>query len=147
MPLSFNMDNLQKMLPGSIITIGKSPELTKMIKFALIGLMNTVVGYGAFFILSYYLFYLFALVISHIIGVTNSYIWNKYWTFQTSKNHLREFIRFNSIYLIVLLLNITVLYIFVNGLGINPRIGQIVVLPMVTLISYFGHRYWSFNTK
>jgi putative flippase GtrA len=125
----------------------RSGDFTRLIRFCLIGILNTAIGYGAFYIFSYYLQYLIALVISHIIGVTNSYVWNKYWTFKTRKNVAREFLKFNSIYLIVLIVNIVMLGTLVDGLHFNPRVGQLIVLPIVTFISYFGHRYWSFNIK
>lgn len=124
-----------------------SHRLDGIIKFGLVGVLNTVVGYVAFFILSYYLYYLVALVISHFIGVTNSYLWNKFWTFKTQKNVIREIIKFNFVYLGVLASNVVILGFLVGSLSFNPRIGQLIVLPIVTLISYFGHKYWSFNNR
>jgi putative flippase GtrA len=123
-----------------------SPETGRLIRFVLVGVLNTIIGYGTFFILSYYLNYLVALLISHFIGVSNSYIWNKYWTFGTQHNHLREFLKFNSVYLVALLVNLTTLSLVVNVLKVDPRIGQLILLPIVTMISYFGHRYWSFRS-
>ncbi len=52
-------------------------------KFCIVGILNTVVGYGAFFILVNYFYYLLALLIAHIIGVIHSFFWNKYWIFGT----------------------------------------------------------------
>ncbi len=120
-------------------------DLMKPLKFILVGIMNTIVGYGAFFILSYFFYYIIALIIAHIIGVTNSFLWNKYWTFRTQKNHLRELIKFNLVYLVVLMVNIAILSILVDYLKVDPRLGQLIVLPTVTIISYFGHKYWSFR--
>jgi putative flippase GtrA len=122
-----------------------SIDLSKLIRFILVGLLNTAVGYGAFFVLSYVLNYLIALIISHFIGVANSYVWNKYWTFKTRQNYLHEFIKFNIVYMGVLISNIIILGILVDGLMFNPRLGQLFVLPIVTIISYFGHKYWSFK--
>ncbi len=123
----------------------RSPESVRITKFLFIGILNTIVGYGSFFILSFFLNYLIALIISHFIGVTHSYIWNKYWTFRTQKNQLREFIKFNCVYLLMLIANIVILGLLVNVFSFDPRIGQLIVLPIVTLISYFGHKYWSFS--
>lgn len=145
MPNEFIMDIKKRLIAVQATFNVRSPELARITKFILVGLINTAVGYGAFFILSYFLYYLVALVVSHFIGVINSYIWNKYWTFKMRRQSAKEFIKFNLVYLLVLLANIAVLYIMVNDLMINPRIGQIVVLPIITIISYFGHKYWSFN--
>lgn len=125
--------------------INSSEEARRIFKFVCVGLLNTFVGYGAFFILSFFLNYLVALVVAHFIGVTNSYLWNKYWTFQVKKFRPTELIKFNIVYLFALGANILILYIAVELLAVNPRLGQLAVLPLVTLLSYFGHKYWSFG--
>ena len=140
------MSSIINEIPGRIFSVDQK-ETKQVIKFVAVGLLNTIVGYGSFFILSYYTFYLFALILSHFIGVTHSYIWNKYWTFRTPKNHVKEFVKFNIVYLVILLTNVTLLGFLVEVLAIDPRIGQLIALPMVTIISYFGHRFWSFNGK
>jgi len=118
----------------------------QIVKFVLVGILNTAIGYGLFFVLSYFLNYLLAVVISHFIGVTNSYLWNKYWTFRTNqKNQLVEFVRFNAVYLVLLGTNLVLLWSLVNLLRFDPRIGQMIVLPITTMISFFGHKYWSFK--
>jgi putative flippase GtrA len=38
-----------------------------------------------------------------------------------------------------------ILYIAVELLAVDPRLGQLIVLPLITLLSYFGHKYWSFH--
>ena len=58
---------------------------TQIIKFCGIGILNAIVSYGAFFLLVNYLYYLVALLNAHIIGVINSFLWNKYWVFKTKK--------------------------------------------------------------
>jgi putative flippase GtrA len=125
--------------------INSSEDARRIFKFVCVGLLNTFVGYGAFFILSFFLNYLVALVVAHFIGVTNSYLWNKYWTFQVKKFRPAELIKFNIVYLFALGANILILYIAVELLAVNPRLGQLAVLPLVTLLSYFGHKYWSFG--
>jgi putative flippase GtrA len=130
----------------SVIGLITSSEETRCIfKFICVGLLNTVIGYGAFFILLSSLNYLVALVVAHFIGVTNSYLWNKYWTFQVKNFRPAELVKFNIVYLLALGANMLMLYIAVELLAIDPRLGQLIVLPLVTLLSYFGHKYWSFH--
>lgn len=116
-------------------------------KFVLVGILNTIVGYGAFYILSNYVYYLIALVISHIIGVINSYIWNKYWVFKVKSLNIVEFLKFNVVYLFVFIINAIALFVCVSILYIDPKIGQLIILPLVTITSYFGQKYFSFRLK
>jgi putative flippase GtrA len=108
----------------------------QIIKFFLVGVLNTVVGYGVFFISSLYINYLLALIFSHIVGVIHSFIWNKYWVFRSSKNKIREFLKFYSVYGVMLLINIAMLYYFVSILNISPQISQLIILHFLTILTY-----------
>ena len=127
--------------------LSKNLPIIQLSKFSFVGVLNTIVGYGAFFILLTWYNYLLSLIISHIIGVTHSYVWNKYWTFKSDGIQINEFIKFNSIYVIVFVVNIIILFLLVDILKFNPKIGQLFVLPIITVISFVGHKYWSFKEK
>jgi len=115
-------------------------------KFTIVGILNTIVGYGLFFIFVSYINYLLATILAHIIAVTHSYLWNRYWVFPSHNPVIWEFLKFNSVYLVVLLENLVLMFCFVSYFAINPKIAGLLILPITTLISYFGHRHWSFKT-
>lgn len=126
---------------------GRDQTFLQISKFGMVGVLNTLVGYSAFFLLLNYTNYMVSLIISHIIGVTHSYIWNKYWTFKSNKFLINEFLKFNSVYIVVFLTNALVLIFLVNALNLDPRIGQLIALPIITMISFTGHKYWSFKKE
>lgn len=115
------------------------------IKFISVGLLNIIIGYGTFFLILKFSNYLDALFLSHIIGVANSYLWNRRWTFKSNKDPFFEFAKFYSIYFIILIINTLTLLFLVNYLYYDPIIGQAFVLPILTIASFIGHKYWSFN--
>lgn len=119
--------------------------LKQLAKFSLVGILNTIIGYGSFIIFLDYYNYMWALIISHIIGVTHSYLWNKFWTFKSDKNPKSEFLKFYSIYFIALIINALMLVLWVNILNFDPRMGQLIALPIITITCFTGHKYWSFN--
>lgn len=132
----------------SLVTLcisGRDQTFLQISKFGMVGVLNTLVGYGAFFVLLNYTNYIVSLIISHIIGVTHSYIWNKCWVFKSNKISINEFLKFNSIYILVFLTNALILIFFVNALNLDPRIGQLIALPIITMISFTGQKYWSFK--
>ena len=120
---------------------------TQIIKFCGVGIFNTIVGYGAFFILVNYLYYLVALLIAHIIGVIHSFLWNKYWVFKIKKFNLMEFIKFNIIYLVVFIINAIALFVCVDIINVDPKLAQLFLLPVITGISFFGQKLWTFKGK
>ncbi len=115
-------------------------------RFIFVGILNTIVGYGAYFILLYLnIYYIFALLISSVIGITHSFIWNKKWTFKSKGDVRRESLRFISVYGMAFLINLVILALFVEKFMFDPKIAQIFALCIVTMISFFGHKYWSFK--
>jgi len=132
----------QKVLRGNL-------TLFQLSKFGFVGVLNTIIGYGLFILILNYTNYLIALIIAHLIGVTHSFVWNKYWIFKSRGigmgAGLYEFIKFNSVYAGVFITNAIVLVISVNILNADPRISQLIALPIITIISFTGHKYWSFG--
>jgi putative flippase GtrA len=122
-----------------------STQMKQIIKFCSVGVLNTLVGYGFFFFLVNYTYYLLALLIAHIIGVIHSFIWNKYWIFKTKQFDFYEFIRFNVIYAIVFCVNAIALYVCVDLIQVNPRLAQLILLPVITVVSFFGQKLWTFK--
>jgi len=123
----------------------KKKVLFQSIRFGLVGILNTIVGYGAYFILLNWFNYLIALVISHVVGVTHSFFWNKYWTFKSSGKVRSELAKFILVYTVSFAVNLLLLGALVGYYKINPRIAQAFVLSLTTCISFIGHRFWSFH--
>lgn len=140
-----NFQDIQKLLLRESYKIGPASSLKQLSKFGLIGILNTILGYGLFVIFLNWFNYFGALVFSHIIAVTHSYLWNKYWTFKSSSNPLKEFIKFNSVYFLVFVVNAITLFLLVDVFNFDPRVGQLFALPIITIISFTGHKYWSFK--
>lgn len=132
---------------GSIIII-KIKDFIKdqRIRFLIVGGINTVVGYGIFatviFIGGHYLL---ANILATIVGVSVSYILNKYFTFKQYKKSYAEVIRFISVYAFSFLLGNVVLYVMVDILSISPYMAGALNLIFITAISWFGHKYFSFR--
>ena len=125
--------------------------LFQLLKFGFVGVLNTIISYCLFIFFLNYTNYIIALIISHLIGVAHSFVWNKYWIFKSrgigTVAGLYEFVKFNSVYAGVFLANAIVLIISVNVLNADPRISQIIALPIITIISFTGHKYWSFGRR
>ena len=121
--------------------------IKQLLKFNFVGILNAIVSYCVFIFFLDYFNYIISLFISHLFGVTHSYIWNRHWTFKKTKSKVNEFLKFNSVYVIVFVVNAVSLIFLVDTLKLNPGIGQLMVLPVISIISFVGHKYWSFNEK
>lgn len=121
------------------------------INYIIAGIWNTVFGY-IFFAFLYLCFskivhYMILFVVSNILSITNAYISYKFFVFKTKSNYLKEYMRFYVVYGFSLLLGIIFLPIFVELFHINPLIAQVFIIVITVVISYIGHKEYSFGVR
>jgi putative flippase GtrA len=117
-------------------------------KFLLAGIWNTIFGFGLFTALFYLLpavHYLIIAIISTVIGTTNAYISYKFFVFRTKGNYLKEYLRFYVVYGVAIALNLVTLPIMVEILHIHPVVAQGLSIFITFLVSYNGHKHFSFK--
>ena len=116
------------------------------LRFLAVGALNTAVGYGLFaFFVFVGLHYLMAQLVASILAIAHSYIWNKYFTFQSPGHSLPEMLRFLGVYAVSYALNVALLFACVEWAHLNPYLAGVVGLFVTTAISYLGHRKFSFR--
>lgn len=125
-------------------------EITKtiiqLVKFGIVGLSNTAVTAAALFILISLLKVdpLVANPIGYILGLINSFIFNKFWTFKSSSHPLREALLF----LIVFAISFTpqfFLYKYLLNIGFSELIATAVGMVVYTMINFIGNRLLTFK--
>lgn len=116
------------------------------IKYLMVGMINTLVGFGIIFILMYRgLLPEIANFIGYLCGFILSFILNKYFTFK-SKNYVKsEFIRFALSMGIAYLINLLILVISYRYFGINEYISQIIAGIFYTLSGYLLSKFYAFK--
>lgn len=120
----------------------------KEIRFLFVGGINTAIGYGIYALCLFVsLHYALAQLISTVVGVTNSYLWNKLFTFKQPRKSVSEIFRFVSVYAVCYVLNLLLLWIFIDILSINGYLAGAIGLVFTTVISYVGHNRFSFSAS
>lgn len=118
----------------------------RWIRFLFVGGINTIIGYGSYALLIFLKTnYLLATTLSTIIGVINSYVWNRKFTFKSNKSIKKEIPKFASVYLISYCAGMIIIYTLVSKLNMNQYLAGLLNLVSTTLISWFGHKYISFR--
>ena len=137
------------------------PSLFEFAKFSLTGVLNAGVDFGGLNSLMLLTgissgggFIAFKSM-SVTLGVINSYLWNKYWTFDKAKSGeaRRELIAFLVVTLIAVGLNVAGAAVIVNVIGaprgVSPKlwanIGAISGAGLTLFANFFGYKFYVFK--
>ncbi len=127
------------------------PVMIQIVKFGIIGGFNTFFDLG---ILNTLIFltglasgwpYTIFKSISFLAAVTNSYFWNKYWTFKSdSQVGGEEFMKFLGVNVIGFIINISIASFIVNGIGAPVGVSLSVWANVGALSATFISLFWNF---
>jgi putative flippase GtrA len=125
-------------------------QLPEKVRFVLIGGFNTAFGFGLFSLLYLLLYknlnYLVILIINNFLAVSVAFFMLKFFVFQTQDNYWKEFIRCHLIYLLILMLNSILLYLLVDVFNQEVIISQFLITITLVVLSYSGHKHFSFGS-
>lgn len=135
------------------------PLLRQITKFVIVGGLNTFLDFAIlnFLIASSGiatgLGYSFFKGISFLVAVTNSYFWNKYWTFEATGKKELQFLQFIVVSAIGLFINVGVASFIVNNVGapgsISPalwaNIGALVAVAASLIWNFLGYKFIVFR--
>jgi len=121
----------------------------EFLKFAFVGLIGTFINLIILYSFTEFLgiYYLFSAMVAFIISASNNFILNKIWTFKEKIKDkiLSKYIKFFSISIIALLVNLFFLYIFTEFLGIYYMISQVLAIGIALIINFLGNKIWTFK--
>lgn len=121
--------------------------LKQFIKFGLVGVSNTLISLGVYYLL-YFLgvHYLIANTMGFIISVFNAYYWNNKYVFKkTQDGHLKPFMKTFLAYGITFLLSTGLLFVLVQRARVSEIIAPIICLVVTTPINFFVNKFWAFK--
>ena len=128
-------------------------------RFILVGIWNTIFGYFVFVLLDSlfgrfmsnpYAAYMTAAVLSNVLAITNAFFSHKRITFRSlaqGKEAWKEYARFFSTYLFSFFLSLLLLPFFVEFFLIPAKISAAIVILLCVVISYLGHKQFSFRYR
>jgi putative flippase GtrA len=148
------------LLTASLVA-SRVPPLFEFSKFAVVGVLNSGVDFGILNLLmlitgvSSGRGFLAFKSVSVTLGVLNSYLWNKYWTFNTSNSAdaRREFMAFMVVTLIAVGVNVAGADVIVNVIGapvgvsakLWANVGAISGAGLTLFTNFFGYKFFVFK--
>lgn len=147
-------------------------NIIQFIKFAVVGVSNTFIDWAVFFLLTQYVPFfqnpnweVLAKVISFVVAVTNSFIWNSLWTFRAEfraglatgeKGTVSTiyFGRFIVVSLIGLIFNALVFYLarpLGSAIFSRVELAQLLALMIATFVvllwNFLANKFWTYKIK
>jgi putative flippase GtrA len=149
-----------------MIIAKNNKEISRFLRFAVVGTIGAVVDFGVFNLLSgvFRIPAIIASIISFICAVANNFLWNRYWTYPDSRSKpvSRQIIQFVVINLIGLGIR-TPLFAWLENVltrffaDILPsnfifsstfichNFSLALVILVVMLWNFFANRFWTYN--
>lgn len=145
----------------------KKESIGQFLKFAVVGVLNTVVDFLVFQLLNLTLGWTyFAQVIGYSAGILNSYFWNSRWTFRKEhRRSAREAAAFLAVNLVSLGVSLGVLWLCRNPFGITDAwaagwvpawlggfvkgdtIAKLIATPCAILVNFIGNKLFVFRAQ
>jgi putative flippase GtrA len=135
---------------------GEDGLLVRLVKdrrvaFMVVGGINTVVGLAWFAlfdtIISPRWGYMTTLGAAHISSVLCAFVLYRRFVFRVHGHTLLDLGRFEVVNLASLGINALALPLLVEGLGLAPLIAQVAITGVTMIVSYVGHRHFSFRRR
>lgn len=130
--------------------IAMKQNARSLVLFSLVGLSNTLIDYLVFFLLYHWFhdYYLAVQVVSYSCGMVNSYLLNKYWTFQKKNVPGRvEILKFITVNALALSVSSISLYVVSHNLSLNMFICKTIATGMSFVVNYIGSKFWVFKDE
>lgn len=132
--------------------------LTQFVKFGLIGVTNTLLGYGIYILVIWILSpynlsydYFIGSVLGFIISVLWSFYWNNKLVFNQDsgkrnilKSLLKTYLSYASTGIV---LSNILLYVFVDLMGISKAVAPFINLLITVPLNFVLNKYWAFRKE
>ena len=130
------------------LTSAYSSGIVQFVKFSIVGVLNTSIHYCSFYLLFHYLgvYYLLASAIGYTLGLINSFLLNKSWTFRVKQiQNSTAFMKFLAVNMVAFLTNLIALSLLTESYSIYPELAQVWAIALSLFVNFLGNKFWVFS--
>jgi putative flippase GtrA len=135
-----------------------NPRLQEFLRYSVVGFSSTVIDFGVLALLTNVWSWhpLAANPISFVMGVTNGFIWNRYWTFRGARHDepVGQYVRFVLVNLGGVLIDQSILagaLAWGPGAGLTLNVakwgGKVAAIPFVVAWNFTANVRWTFRRR
>ena len=117
----------------------------QFIRYAVVGIVSNIIGFLLYLVLTAAgMEHKLAMTIIYGVGVAQTFIFNKRWSFSFQGMAHAAFVRYIVAYALGYLLNLTLLLIFVDRFLLPHQAVQAVAIVLVAISLFLMHKFWVF---
>lgn len=120
-------------------------ELIRFIKFCFVGVSNTAISLGIYYIFIVFdpKLYIIGNIVGFVVSVLNSYFWNSRFVFKKTDEKAKTLFKTFAAYGSNLFIGTAILYIFVDVIKISEFIAPLLGLLITVPLNYFINKNWA----
>jgi len=121
--------------------------IKQLVKFAIIGVSNTLITAVLIWIFLRWLHFndYLANVLSYIIGLINSFVWNRNWTFADKGHVWTSLIKFAAVFVVCYLIQLGTLSLLLKYTTIDNYVSQLLAIVAYTIPNFLINKYFTFK--
>ncbi len=125
-------------IPNSII---------QFVKFGIVGVSNTLLTAATIWILMkiFHFSDYSSNIIGYIIGLINSFIWNRKWTFASNSKLSSTIFKFMVVFAISYLIQLGNLYLLLHFTKIDSYVCQLMSIVVYTCFNFLLNKFYTFK--
>lgn len=121
--------------------------LIQLIRFAAVGLLSNALLYFLYLVLTREgMPHLVAMTSLYMLGVLQTFLVNKHWTFRHRGSANRSLIRYFTAYFGCYILNLCILHFLVDSYGFPHEIIQAVAIVIIAIMLFAIQKLWVFRS-
>ena len=122
--------------------------IKQFFKFGIVGVINTVSSWIFYYSLLFFnIHYIICTTIAYILSSIIGFILNKIWVFKSKKDTKESLFKYVITYGSSYFLNIGLMYLFVDIIGISDKIAPLLVLFFTIPYNFIFSKLWVFKNK
>lgn len=123
-------------------------NIGQFLRYCVVGATGTLLDLGVLALLVEFAHFdiLYAATIAFLVAVTNNFLLNKFWTFNSpSKNYRKLYVKFLLVSTVGLLITLACMYLFTQILLIWYVTAKIITSGIVMVWNFLGNKFWTFR--
>jgi putative flippase GtrA len=119
----------------------------EVFRFIVVGLISNIIIFLIYLLLTGFgLNAKMAMTLLYCVGVIQTFVFNKKWTFRFSGKSELTFIRYCLVYLMAYLLQLIALIIFVDYIGLAHQWVMAVLIMVSAVLIFIAQKLWVFRS-